>query len=623
MTSGTAMSGQTNGNGKMGDTESEATFANGTLVYWKFENGNFWGSVKDFKNGKYVTSWSDGDVHILKEETVRHMVYHAQATLINIPERFEKKTKVQKYFENDGKWWTGKIIGKDRDHNYKIEWSNGAINEWNALDTVAMVQDAKDFDVDESKEQETEHSDEEKEEEEDEETYANAKAEEVENDESERSADSSSNVPEVESVDESVDEVHQSTDASSYLLNDSTEVSSIATATSIGSEDPGDAILPSTFPRTEEGLKEFLSRVDGSADDDGHNQEATFEEEAIFQANLKIEASSTREIPIPTMVPNSLVQWAIRIDETDISFSIRLKRPSKPDQIEDIVEETVVYAKEEETEQEAAEDSNPLTNSVQVDPSERGEFMVDESSSTIILEFDNSYSWFREKTISYHVRIVPPLPHDVSDRAEKSYPYVMKLLRQAQFEVNFSKQAVAAAEQNVGFTEHHFGQMEVDIERKQRKLRQMKQAASKLDERRVGEEQKLLAHRKRLEDKELYISKLEEAMKELEKERDLCWGEKQQIQNSIYDQERQLMRFDDDCKNVESQAEEVKSDLCDLQIEVLLKDNHVADMEEALEKAKADEAEAIENVAFLERAEEALKLRLGERTVEALKMRFG
>ncbi|KAL3932326.1 MAG: hypothetical protein SGBAC_010900 [Bacillariaceae sp.] len=621
MTFGAAMSGQTNGNGKMGDTE--ASFANGTLIYWKFENGNFWGSIKDYKNGKYMTSWSDGDEHVLKEETIRNMVYHAQETLINIPERFLKHTRVKKYFENDGKWWSGKIVGKDKDHNYKVEWSNGAINEWNALDTVAMVQDAKDFDTEKSKASVSGQSVEEKEEEEaeeseDEATNANAETEGEVVEESEHSADSSTKVQENASDDESEDHVNESTDMSSY---GATEVSSIATATSIESADPGDAILPSAFPRTDEGLKELLDHIDGNAENG--KQEATFQEEAIFQANLKVEASTVREIPIPTLVPNSLVQWAIRIDDNDITCSIRLKRPSRPDQVENVVDQMVVYAKEEETEQVASEGTNPIANSVQVDPSEKGEFMVDEASSTIILEFDNSYSWFREKTISYHVRIVPPLPHDVSDRAEKSFPFVMKQLRQAQFEVTFSKQAVAAAEQNIAHTNYRFDEMEVDIEQKQRQLHQIKQTSSKLDERRIGEEQKLLSQKKRLGDKELYIQKLEEAIKELERERDLCWNEKQQIQNSVYDQERRLRQFDDECKHVEAQAEDVKLGLCDLQIEILVKENQVADMTEALDKAKADEAEAIENVAFLRRVEEALKLRLGERVVEALKMRFG
>jgi len=317
------------------------------------------------------------------------------------------------------------------------------------------------------------------------------------------------------------------------------------------------------------------------------------------------------------------VQWAIRIDDLDISFSIRLKRPSRSGDVEEIVEEHYVYAKEEEeTELEGSERSNTIT-SVQVDPTEKGEFMVEEASSTIILEFDNSYSWFREKKVSYHVRIVPPLPHDVADRAEKSYPFVMRMLRQAQFEVNFSKQAVSAAKQNIAHTEHRFDQIEEDIEEKQRQLHQIKRTAVKLDDRRAAEEQKLLTQRKRLEDKELYIQKLGEAMKELERERDLCWKEKQQMQNSIYDQESRLMHFDDDCKNIEAEAEDVKLDLCDLQIEVLLKDNEVADVQQALEKAKDDVVEAKENLAFLQRAEEALKVRLGEQVSNSLRMRLG
>ena len=48
------------------ENEEGGMFASGTLLYWKFETGNFWGSIKGFnKDGTYTTTWDDGDVHQL------------------------------------------------------------------------------------------------------------------------------------------------------------------------------------------------------------------------------------------------------------------------------------------------------------------------------------------------------------------------------------------------------------------------------------------------------------------------------------------------------------------------------------------------------------------------------
>eukprot|EP00980_Cylindrotheca_fusiformis_P018407 scaffold6052_cov118-Cylindrotheca_fusiformis.AAC.20 len=555
---------------KSGDNGGK--WANGTLLYWKFDNGNSWGSIKGHKDGIYSTSWSDGDVHELDEDTISTMVYHAQETLINIPDHFFTGTRVHKYFESEGGWWSGKIVDRDSDHNYTIEWSDGRLEQWNALFTVAMVQDAKDFPIEEG--------------------------ESNEGGEEDSSVDSSRRSVASDSTSAAAEHSERST-TEDVNDEDHTSVTS----------DGEDALFPGSFPQTEEGLQDFLNYVDGNTQENGHHEEQ-FQDDAVYQANLRVQASQRKEIPIPVLVPNSLVEWAIRIDEYDIQFGLRRKSYNQDDseEVEVIVEQHYVYARDDESV--VQEEQSSENSKIKVDPTEKGEFYVEDSMSSIILEFDNSYSWITEKAVSYHVRIIPPLPPSIADRAEKSFPIVAKALEQAKYEVAFSQKAVAAAKQNIAHTDYRFKQIDHDIDSKQHHLKQIKQTVRGLDERRAVEAQKLQAQRKRLADKTLYIQKLEEAMRELEKERQLCWREKQRMENSIYDQERQLILFDDKCKQVNQEAEELNIDLCDLQIEVLMKENHVADVEKALEKAKADEEEANRHFEFMQRVADALKKRM-------------
>jgi hypothetical protein len=554
---------------------------NGTLLYWKFDNGNLWGSIKGYNNGVYTTSWSDGGVQQLNEDAIQSMVFHAQEILVNIPDHFPTKTKVQKYFEAKGGWWSGKIVDRDSDHNYTIQWSDGRQEQWNALYTVAMVQDAIDFEEMEGAEEESEKEEEE------------------------------------ELVDEDPDPSSVTTHSGSSVEeseDDPDEESNDEDHTSVASEI--DSIFPGSFPQTEEGLRDFLRQVDGDTEENGYHEEPQFQEDAIYQANLRIDASQKREIPIPIMVPNSLVEWAVRVDEHDIQFALSRKSlmEDASEQIDVVVEKHYIIAREDETEEDDDDQGGngalKRNTDIKVDATEKGEFHVDDSSSTIILEFDNYYSWITEKHISYHVRVIPPLNPSVPERAEKSYPFVVAALEQAKYEVTFSQQAVAAAKQNIAHTHYRFQQVDQDIDTKEQELQQIQESVHGLDEQRVVEEQQLLGQRKRLADKTLYIQKLEEAMRELEKERQLCWKEQQNIENSIYDKERRLILFDDNYKHVNQEAEELNLDLCDLQIEVLMKETDLSDVEQSLEKANADEEEANRSFEFMQRAADAVKKRM-------------
>jgi hypothetical protein len=560
------MEDKSNGNG--------VKFSNGTLLYWKFENGNFWGSIKGHKDGIYKTSWSDGDVHNLKEDVISSMVYRAQKTLANIPDKYNDGTRVQKYFEDEGGWWKGAIVSHDRDHNYNVKWNNGRLEQWNALYTVAMIQDAVDFPM------QTKESKEETEGEVDPSSIS------IHSNVSSTSYESSGKNEQGSEVEGS----EKSREGVTYDEDDSSITSDI-----------GDAIHPASLLLTEEGLEDYLRQIDGVPHQGkGDYIEHHFHEDAIYHANITIDNSSKREIPIPILVPDSLVDWAVRIYERDINFTIRLVSND-----EEIVESHYIRAKEAD-----ADNGEEGMNGNGVRPTESGQFTVKESDITIILVFDNQYSWFREKSISYHVTVTPPKQPATAHRAEKSLPYVLKSLEQAKYEVNFARQGVTKAAQNVMHTRNRFRKLDSDIDLKQQELERAHINVENFEGQRIEEEQRLLAQRKRLSEKTIYIQKVEQIIQELEQERYLCWKEKQKIENSIYDKERRLLQFDDRWKKVQDDAEELNSELCEMQIEVLTKDNEMDDAEKGLRQAEIDNEQANYQVTLFRRLADALKKRL-------------
>lgn len=517
------------------ENEEGGMFASGTLLYWKFETGNFWGSIKGFnKDGTYTTTWDDGDVHQLEEIVISRMINKAQVALKTIPERFENGTRVQKYFEDEGGWWAGRIVDHDKDHNYTVQWRDRRLEEWNALYTVAMVQNAIDFKKEllrgESKESNN---------------AGHVQVQKDENDESE---------------------------SSEYI-------------------DP-DAIRPESFPPTDQGLQNYLSQIDGlplPQENGGNHVEEP--EDAIYRANLAIVASQMKEVPIPILVPNSLVEWEVFIDENDINFSIRCG-----DNV--LVERHKLFGTNES-------------------PSEKGEFTIKDVSAPIVLEFDNTFSWWTEKAISYHVKVIPaggqPTPSrelSPKERAEISLPLILKAMKKAKYELSFSQDSIKAATKNIHYTENRYRQIDKQIEAKQKHFAIAKNAGKTFESRKSSQLKALYEERQRLNQKVADIEKIEKFMRELERERMKCWKEKQQIENSIFDKEQAFFQFADEYKRLYQDTEELSTDLGDLQIEALGKEEDIAHVEKALEDAKAEEEDSLARLTFYEKLEKEVQKRL-------------
>jgi hypothetical protein len=120
----------------------------GTLVYYQFGDGWYWGTITDYYDGAYTTTWSDGVDEVFQDlSAVNQMVQNAEDYVGNY-EPWEQGTLV--YYQFDDGWYWGTITGYD-DGAYTTTWSDGDDEVFEDLSVVdQMVKNADDNGGDEA-----------------------------------------------------------------------------------------------------------------------------------------------------------------------------------------------------------------------------------------------------------------------------------------------------------------------------------------------------------------------------------------------------------------------------------------------------------------------------------------
>ena len=100
-----------------------------TAVYYEFEDGWYWGTITAYNDGEYATVWSDDEVEVFSYDVVDQMVQNAVAD-----EPWEQGTVV--YYEFDDGWYWGTITAYSDDEytttwsDGKVEvFSNDIVNQ--------------------------------------------------------------------------------------------------------------------------------------------------------------------------------------------------------------------------------------------------------------------------------------------------------------------------------------------------------------------------------------------------------------------------------------------------------------------------------------------------------------
>lgn len=127
----------------------------------------------------------------------------------------------------------------------------------------------------------------------------------------------------------------------------------------------------------------------------------------IYQAKaVPVHLRAKLEIPIHVSAGGSVVEYEINTDLYDIGFGVTAER-----------EEGITNVKEKSRVDSHLE---PVT----------GKFLVGSVPCALVFSFDNEYSWFREKKVSYRITVTPPKVENVVTgrrlRAKKALEAVKK-----------------------------------------------------------------------------------------------------------------------------------------------------------------------------------------------------
>ena len=578
----------------MAETDSSLVpWPDGTVLFWTFENGSFWGQVatshleeeegEEEEKMSYTTVWSDGDRLQFSAKAVDAMQAKAAHTIESIPDHYLAGTPVQRYFDEEfgnGGWWTGKIKGHDETHNYTLEWSDGSLEMWNALNTVAMVHDAA-LNFVGSK---------------------NGTGTPLNN----------HDVVVVGDVDEDDDE-NQDNDDEDLLSpvvhqpQHSMEQKD-TTALENGLYDSSDEIIGlEDFPQTEQGIADFLKALDG----DPSQTNGTIQEhqQAVYHATqVTIDSASKKFFPIPIEFANSIVEWVVHLDANDVLFSIRYATVVDYEQ-EFLVEPHYMSASEEGEEALVTE---------------RGQFLVGDNENsdngdntptirfptTLIVEFDNTYSWFTGKTISYTFKVSPPSARERTSRVESALSLVMQALEQAQEQVVLQTSAAEIASSQVSKTLERYRAVDEEVSYRQRLSQEAQQNAKEAKRRKAHAETKLREQRRLIDENDTTIETIERRIKELQQERLERLQQTESLHKSLPAIEGEYRQLGTQYEIAQKESERLNLSVCDLQIEILNRDQAIADVEKVRDKATWKQKKAQLRTEFLQHLEEELRRRL-------------
>jgi len=200
---------------------------------------------------------------------------------------------------------------------------------------------------------------------------------------------------------------------------------------------------------------------------------------SVYQAKLVPVALRAKfDVPIHVTAGGSVVEYEISTEDYDISFGVTAER-----------EEGVTNVKES-----ARVDSHlePVT----------GKFLVGSVPCALIFSFDNEYSWFREKKVTYKITVTPPRMDNVikgrrlrakkalevvtKDNEEMAERYETSTQKRTEFEADVKKLEKELAEKkkslDVVLTEENWLEKKRAVRSKQMKLLQKRLDKGWVDE---------------------------------------------------------------------------------------------------------------------------------------------
>ena len=359
-----------------------------------------------------------------------------------------------------------------------------------------------------------------------------------------------------------------------------------------------------TIPPTKEGRMAYLAEIDGPRPIvDGAALDNAV---ASFRANdVYVAAGTTSEVQVPVWMANSTVTVVkVGVDDEhsegfDVGYGVSINYPGGG------AKEKVI-----EADRRITTIGSELT------------FKVEQVPATVLLKFDNAYSWINSKKVQYHVEVEPPIDEEIIARSRRAEAAIDILA----VELNKAKEGVAQI-QNVRQsvdqkateakkkTEDCRKGLEAKIEEFQKSVKVVKRIEQTLKEKEVETENNEKTAAQMIDEKDQIQARIEELRKALQAAESELESKTVQIhaqQDLVAANKKDVLAMEEDIDNrlngIEESGAKVK------EMEALMKKTEESGIEASREQAIIfeEEGKATQHLKFYEKLFSDLKLRLME-----------
>lgn len=402
---------------------------------------------------------------------------------------------------------------------------------------------------------------------------------------------------------------------------------------------PPPVVDPLSFPKTEEGLTDLLNAIDKECPLGNYNQT-----ELNYQASdVYIAAGKKLDIPLPPVEQDgSKIEWTVTlVDEHEERLDIEFGLAAIVDGEEVVVREMgrILSPSRSEKSEDDGVDTDDATSSASSTasngggaekPSAKGKFTVANSAPvTVIIKLDNSYSWWTPKKINYSFTIIPPVDDNMIQRSLRAKSIVPKLLE--------GKQAAVEAKEKQRARADALGRIKSEMEVKLNDLKKQvddgrksieaiqKRSEEAEEEAKVKaneikecltavkkEEQSIDECSKHIVALEEECARLKKQWEELKIERSVRLEEKTKLEQKAEITQKERIQLQEEIQNKREEEKVKSTQQQSLEKDQRLMQENLNDLEKEKSAREAEEVKCLEELKFLERQMDVVKLRFIE-----------
>mmetsp|Transcript_33980 Transcript_33980/g.62577 ORF Transcript_33980/g.62577 Transcript_33980/m.62577 type:complete len:636 (+) Transcript_33980:126-2033(+) len=397
---------------------------------------------------------------------------------------------------------------------------------------------------------------------------------------------------------------------------------------------PPPIVDPLSFPMTDEGLSALLSEIDKDCPLEGYmKSDLTY-----HASNVYIAAGKKIQIPLPPVEQDgSKIEWNITVvdpynERLDIEFGLFVivdgeeVAAREMGRIVSPVLKSAGNKDDDATVSSNGDDDDDNNKNV----SAKGKFTVANSAPVmVIIKLDNSYSWIKPKKINYSFNITSPVDNNMIERSQRAKSVVPKIME--------GQKALAEAKAEETSRAEALGRIQLEMEEKMSGLKKQiddgKKSAEALQKRadEAEEEAKVKANEimealsvvkkeeQSIEECTSAIIELEEECarlrrkwEELKVERQVREEEKQEKEQEAERKKEKRIQLQEEIAAKKAEEQSTLAEVESVEKERSLLEDNLKDLGKEKEAKEAEEARYAEEMKFLDKQLNAVKLRFIE-----------